>query len=258
MKDAILLIAYGACSMQAQASLNAFAARVRGLYPQCSVRWAISSSRLRERLARARQKSDSVGKALTRLGLENFCRIAVQPLQTIAGREYELVCSEVAGTAGQASLECVVGRPLLSSPEDVRAAASALLAHLPDERRQDEDVVVMGHGARHEAVARYAELAQVAGAADPHVHVGTMNGAVMLDDILPRLVSARVWLMPLFSVVGNHAQTDMAGPQRESWRGRIEAAGHTCCPVLRGTVEYEGFAGIWLRHLASAVSQLGF
>lgn len=37
-----------------------------------------------------------------------------------------------------------------------------------------------------------------------------MNGAVSLEDILPRLTSSRVWLMPLLSVVGRHALQDMA------------------------------------------------
>lgn len=257
MKDAILLIAYGACGLQARNSLSAFADRVRGIYPSCSVRWAFSSDRLRERLARARQKTDSVSKALARLEHENFCRIAVQPLQTIAGMEYEQVCSEVAVAAARGGLNCAVGKPLLDSHADQVATADAILAHLPEQRLPGEDVVLMGHGARHRAVASYAALAEQVLARDGRVHVGTMNGAVMLDDILPRLVSARVWLLPLLSVIGRHAVADMAGAQRESWRSRIEAAGHTCCPVLRGMVENAGIAGIWLRHLDCAVQQLG-
>lgn len=257
MKDAILLIAYGACGLQARNSLSAFADMVRSAYPSCSVRWAFSSGRLRERLARARQKSDSVAKALSRLEHENFCRIAVQPLQTIAGMEYEQVCNEVAVAAARGGLRCAVGKPLLSSHEDQVATAEAILAHLPVERKPGEDVVLMGHGARHQAVSSYAVLADLVLARDDHVHVGTMNGAVMLEQILPRLVSQRVWLLPLLSVIGRHAVGDMAGPQQESWRSRIEAAGHTCCPVLRGIVEYAGFAGIWLRHLDCAVQQLG-
>lgn len=257
MNDAILLIAYGACCVQAQNSLSAFAGMVRASYPSCSVRWAFSSDRLRERLARARQKTDSVAKALSRLEHENFCRIAVQPLQTIAGMEYEQVCNEVAVAAARGGLQCAVGKPLLDSHEDQLATAEAILAHLPGERLPGEDVVLMGHGARHQAVSSYAGLAELVLARDEHVHVGTMNGAVMLDTILPRLASQRVWLLPLLSVIGRHAIGDMAGQQRESWRSRIEAAGHTCCPVLRGIVEYAGIAGIWLRHLDCAVQQLG-
>ena len=176
----------------------------------------------------------------------------MQPLQTIPGREHAEVCAAVDEVAAQEGLVCRVGAPLLAEPEDVAQAALALKRHLPPERAPGEDVVLMGHGARHAAVARYGDLAQAVSALDPRVHVGTMNGAVVLEDILPRLTSERVWLMPLLSVVGRHALQDMAGEQAQSWRSRIEADGRQCVPVLKGTAEYAGFAEIWLRHLEDA------
>ncbi|WP_300951933.1 sirohydrochlorin cobaltochelatase, partial [uncultured Desulfovibrio sp.] len=92
-------------------------------------------------------------------------------------------------------------------------------------------------------------------ALDARVHVGTMGGAMALEYILPRLTSARVWLMPLLSVVGQHALRDMAGDGAQSWRSRIEARHRLCLPVLRGMAEYPGVAGIWLRHLETAVAE---
>lgn len=252
MKRAILLVAFGASSPQGQSALKGFDARVRARFPGLPVRWAYTSLLLRERLARARQKSDSVLKALRRLCFEKFGEVAVQPLQTIPGREHAEVCAAVDEVAAQEGLVCHVGAPLLAGPEDVAEAALALIRHLPLERASREDVVLMGHGARHAAVARYEELARAVNGLDPHVHVGAMNGAVTLEDILPRLSSDRVWLMPLLSVVGRHALRDMAGEQECSWRSRIEALGRHCVPVLRGTAEYAGIAGIWLRHLEAA------
>lgn len=252
MKRAILLVAFGASSAQGQSALKNFDARVRARFPGLPVRWAYTSLLLRERLAKARQKSDSVLKALRRLCFEKFTEVAVQPLQTIPGREHAEVCAAMDEVAAQEGLVCRVGAPLLAEPEDVAQAALALTRHLPPERAPGEDVVLMGHGARHAAVARYGDLAQAVSALDPRVHVGTMNGAVVLEDILPRLTSERVWLMPLLSVVGRHALQDMAGEQAQSWRSRIEADGRQCVPVLKGTAEYAGFAEIWLRHLEDA------
>ena len=91
MRRAILLIAYGPSSMQGRAALGTFDARVRQLFPGLPVRWAYSSLLMRRRLAEARQKSDSVAKALQRLRLEKFSSVAVQPLQTICGAEYAQV-----------------------------------------------------------------------------------------------------------------------------------------------------------------------
>ena len=252
MKCAILLVAYGSSTARGQGMLRSFDARVRMKFPGLPVRWAYTSPLLRERLARGRQKSDSVPKALRRLCFEKFDTIAVQPLQTIPGREHAAVLSvadEIAGTEG---VTLRVGEPLLASRGDIIRAARALLRHLPPERRPDEDVVFMGHGARHDACSRYGELAAVLRGADPRVHVGAMSGADSLEDILPRLSFGRVWLLPLLSTVGRHALEDMAGKGQDSWRARIVAAGHECVPVLKGTVEYPDIAEIWLDHLVRA------
>lgn len=256
MKTAILLVAYGTSSPQGRGSLRQFDAWVRERFPGICVRWALSSELLRTRLTRARQKNDSVLKALRRLCLENFTHVAVQPLQIIPGSEHTDVRADADEAGRLDGLHVSIGTPLLACDEDIRAAAQAVLAHLPEERRADEDVVLMGHGSRKQAVTAYAALAGAVQALDAHVHVGTMSGALELEALLPRLTSRRVWLMPLLSVVGRHTLEDMAGDAPDSWRSRIEAAGHTCAPVVRGTAEYRAFADIWLRHLEDAVAAL--
>jgi len=256
MKIAILLVAYGTSSPQGRGSLRQFDAWVRERFPGICVRWALSSELLRTRLTRARQKNDSVLKALRRLCLENFTHVAVQPLQIIPGSEHTDVRADADEAGRLDGLHVSIGTPLLACDEDIRAAAQAVLAHLPEERRADEDVVLMGHGSRKQAVTAYAALAGAVQALDARVHVGTMSGALELEALLPRLTSRRVWLMPLLSVVGRHTLEDMAGDAPDSWRSRIEAAGHTCAPVVRGTAEYRAFADIWLRHLEDAVAAL--
>lgn len=256
MKTAILLVAYGTSSPQGRGSLRQFDTWVRERFPGICVRWALSSELLRTRLTRARQKNDSVLKALQRLRLENFTHVAVQPLQIIPGSEHTDVRADADEAGRLDGLHVSIGMPLLACDEDIRAAARAVLAHLPRERRADEDVVLMGHGSRRQAVTAYAALAGAVRALDARVHVGTMSGALELEALLPRLTSRRVWLMPLLSVVGRHTLEDMAGDAPDSWRSRIEAAGHTCAPVVRGTAEYRTFAAIWLRHLEDAVAAL--
>ena len=223
MKTAILLVAYGTSSPQGRGSLRQFDAWVRERFPGICVRWALSSELLRTRLTRARQKNDSVLKALRRLCLENFTHVAVQPLQIIPGSEHTDVRADADEAGRLDGLHVSIGTPLLACDEDIRAAAQAVLAHLPEERRADEDVVLMGHGSRKQAVTAYAALAGAVQALDARVHVGTMSGALELEALLPRLTSRRVWLMPLLSVVGRHTLEDMAGDAPDSWRSRIEA-----------------------------------
>ncbi|MDR3357480.1 MAG: sirohydrochlorin cobaltochelatase [Desulfovibrio sp.] len=256
MKRAILLAAFGASDIQGQNSLKNFDALVRARFPGIPVRWAYTSVVLRERLALARRKSDSTIKALRRLAFERFEGVAVQPLQTIAGKEYTELCAAAGEVAQSAGLVCRIGEPLLAANDDVREAAAVIVRHLPETRRPADDVVLMGHGAHHAMVARYGDLARAVCALDSRVHVGAMNGGVTLEEILPRLSAPRVWLMPLLSIVGRHALRDMAGEGETSWRSRIEATGRACIPVLKGMAEYTGFAEIWLRHLEGAARAL--
>lgn len=195
-------------------------------------------------------------KALMRLYFEKYDSVAIQPLQTIAGREYEDVCSASAEVRRETGLECAVGLPLMAASEDAPAVARALIAHLPEERKSGDCVVFMGHGARHPAVNFYHELGRALQEMDRNVFLGIMSGAGTLEKLLPCLVSRDVWLLPLLSIIGKHATLDMAGSAPASWKSRIESRGHTCLPVLKGTSEYAGIINIWLDNLERAITGL--
>ncbi len=256
MKQGILLAAFGSSNPQGENTLKSFDLRVRTRF-DLPLRWAFTSLILRERLAAARIKRDSVRKALQKMSFEKYTHVAVQPLQTIPGSEYMALLEDVQWVMQEYKMKIFVGRPLLSSAEDIDLAARAVLDHLPNERSISEAVVFMGHGAKHEAVKRYEDLAHAVYAKDINVHVGTMNGALTLKQILPKLENcSKVWLMPLLSVIGQHALKDMAGKGKNSWKNRIEHAGHECIPVLHGIAEYTGFIDIWMKHLELTLSEM--
>ena len=66
----------------------------------------------------------------------------------------------------------------------------------------------------------------------------------------------RVWLLPLLSVIGRHAEVDIAGNHDQSWKHMVEQAGFQCTPVLKGTAEYASFIAIWARHLSEAMKKV--
>ena len=259
MKQGILLVAFGVSGQQGEGALKPFDARVRERFPAVPVRWAFTSELARERMARERVKSDSVLKALQKMWFEKFTHVAVQPLQTIPGAEHCDVQAAVAAMRGGPSgfAAIAAGEPLLASEDDLAAVARAVFRHIPVERAPEDAVVLMGHGAKHAAQARYQALSARVRAQDARVFVGTMDGEPGLEAILPQLVPGqRVWLMPLLSLVGRHAREDMAGDAPGSWRSRLEAAGCPCVPVLKGTAELEGFVDVWLEHLALAYGHI--
>lgn len=260
MKTGILLAAFGSASQQGESALKNFAARASLRFPETRVRFAFTSDRMRTRLAAAGKKTDSVKKALCRMGFERYTHVAVQSLHLIPGKEYEALLEEIGEAHEQGGPKHIsVGSPLLHDGEDVRLAAGALLAHLPPERGPDEAVVCMGHGTWHSGAASYEALARAVALSDRRIFIGTLEGEHDINALLPSVQATgakTVWLLPLLSVIGKHAEQDMAGTDPDSWYSRITKAGLVCKPVLTGTVEYAGFAEIWLMHLADALQRL--
>jgi len=259
-KTGILLTAFGSASPLGEKALSLFADQVRRTFPGIPVRWAFTSDRMRSRLAAAGKKTDSVKKALCRMGFERYTHVAVQSLHLIPGQEYEALLEEAKSAATEGGPgHIAVGLPLLHEAADVPRAAEALLRHLPEERAADEVVLCMGHGTWHSGAAGYQALSEAVATRDGKVFIGTLEGGHGIDHLLPDIAASgakTVWLLPLLSVIGKHAKKDMAGEHPESWRSRITAAGFACRCLLVGTVEYEGFAQIWLEHLRGALEQL--
>lgn len=259
-KRGILLAAFGSSSPVGAKALKYFDEQTRLAFPGVPVRWAFTSPHMRDRLASAGKKTDSVQKALLRMGFDRYTHVAVQSLHLIPGKEYETLLREIRKAAAKGGPEHVaVGSPLLHEVEDVELAAKALLDHLPRERTEGDAVVCVGHGTWHTGAASYQSLYESLSRIDPRIFIGTLSGEHSIESILPALQACgtrQVWLLPLLSVIGKHAEEDMAGKGADSWQSRLEKAGYHCRAVLKGTVEYEGFARIWIQHLSKALSGL--
>lgn len=256
MKKAILLAAYGAGTSSGRDGVRAFENLCRARFPDIPLRWAYTSLKLREKIAQERQKSDSVRKALMRFYFEKYDAIAIQPLQAISGREYEEVFRNAIDIATEKGLKIALGKPLMSKGDNLEVMAKALLQALPEERKENENVIFMGHGARHPAVNLYDSLARVLYQMDDAIFIGTLSGERRLEKILPCLRTRRVWLLPLLSLIGGHALRDMAGDHADSWKSRINLYEHECIPVLKGLSECSSVAQIWLENLAQALAEL--
>lgn len=297
MKPGILLAAFGSGSRQGESALRRFEMRVRTRFPDVAVRWAFTSGLMRERLASARKKSDSVCKALDKMAFERFTHVAVQPLHVISGLEYSDILADAEQLQQRKGFAVLtVGAPLLTDPtadepgmptpdscvenssleyfqndilkrvpfqkqsalRAIDLVAEAMLEALPTERCSDEAVLFMGHGTRHAAEQFYESLFTNVQARDPLVFMGTLNGTLRLEHMLPRLLTSavrRVWLMPFLALVGRHTLEDMAGSSERSWLSRLQAEHIPCVPVLKGMIEHQGFAAIWIEHLAHSMRE---
>ena len=256
----LLLVAHGSRRPGAMAGLERFRTRLEAAFPD----WRVAVARTMGRQhgpAAAYGGVGRVAEVLEGLLAAGARRIVVQSLHVVPGEEYQEMLAGLARQAAAAGERSVltVGAPLLAGPGDVERVARALLARLP-ERRPDEGLVVMGHGAPPPAADFYAALGERLAAVDRLALFGTMplrrgDPCPDIDRIRRTLVAAgtrTAWLVPFFTVAGAHACVDLAGDGDASWRGRLAAAGIACRPVLAGLIDDPACQAVWRDHLTRA------
>ena len=260
VKKGILLVAFGSSIPEAQVSFKNIDAKVKAAFPDVPVRWAYTSAIIRHKLAREEGKSlDSVAIALAKMMDEEFTHVAVQSLHTIAGEEYhDLVrTAEAFRDMADGFDRIMVGFPLLGTQKDLERIVDVTIRHIPEERKNGDAVILMGHGTPHPGNVFYAAMMFNFQQKDPNIFVGTVEGWPEIDDVKNLLKEKnlkKAYLMPFMSVAGDHARNDMAGDEDDSWKSILTKAGVQCVPVLKGMAEYDDVVAVWVDHLKQVMA----
>lgn len=260
-KTGILLVTFGSTYPEAQNAFDNIDENVRNAFPGKEIRWAYTSRIVRNRMAEKGEILDSPEQALAKMADEAFTRVAVQSLHVIPGSEYHYLVSTARAfeSLKKGIGRISVGKPLLAGQKALEAAAGAVNATMPEKRKPDEAVVLVGHGSSHAADASYAALMWQLQQEDENIFIGTISGFPGIDEIVSLLEEnnpEKVWLMPFMSVLGDHAQNDMFGADAGSWRIVLTEAGFTVEGVNKGFAEYDEYVDIWIRHLREALSRI--
>jgi sirohydrochlorin cobaltochelatase len=252
-KVGILLVAFGSSEESAQVSFENIEKQVKTAFPDIPVRWAYTSHIIRAKLAKQGKLLDSPEVALAKMQDENFTHVAVQSLHTIGGEEYHDLRRSVGAFKSMGRFEKIIlGYPLMSTQEDMERTVAAILKTIPKDRKENEAVVLMGHGTHHPSNAFYAALMFQIQLKDPNIFVGTVEGypeVGLIKELLLKKKIKKAYLMPFMSVAGDHAKNDMAGDEEDSWKSVFTKAGIACVPVMKGTAEYDDFVAIWVDHI---------
>lgn len=258
MKIGILLVAFGSSEQSAQVSFDNIDKKVRQTYPDIAVKWAYTSHIIRRKLAGQGKELDSPEIALAKMIDEGFTHVAVQSLHTIGGAEYHDLRRVVDSFKMMGAFESIMlGYPMMGTQEDMERTVAAILAVIPDERKNYEAVVLMGHGTHHPSNAFYAALNFQVQLRDPNIFIGTVDGYPGLDTVIALLRRNKIekaYLMPLMSVAGDHAKNDMAGDEEDSWKSILTRDGFEVVTILKGTAEFDEFVDIWVDHLGGPLS----
>jgi sirohydrochlorin cobaltochelatase len=254
---AILVASFGTSYNETRRkTIGAIEAAIAAAYPVCEVRRAFTSQTVINIIARRDgEKIDTVTEAMERLAACGVRELTVQPTQFINGFEYESAIAAVKSYGKNFDL-IKYGRPLLSSAEDYRDMIIILAAEAKEFDNGDTAMVFMGHGTKHPANGSYTRLSNELQAAGlSRFVVGTVEAEPGLEGVIASvkvLGLKRILLSPLMIVAGDHANNDMAGSGKDSWKSVLEANGFNVAVNLRGLGELPGIQAMFVRHIGEA------
>jgi sirohydrochlorin cobaltochelatase len=260
-KEAILLVAFGTTVPEARKAFDQIESQVKGAFPGVEVRWAFTSSIVRKKLAEQGVKLDPPTVALSKMLEDGFNRVVVASFHTLPGEEFHDLYKDVEAfrnMSGSLQRKILVARPLLSSRKHMEAAIKAMLDQTPTSRKPGDALLLMGHGsAHHPGDAVYAAMNYYAQDTDPNLYISTVEGQPTLEDVVPRLKKKgikKVYLMPFMAVAGDHAQNDMCGDEKDSWKSILTKDGFEVECVMKGTAENPKIVNLWIENIKASHS----
>ncbi len=259
-RQAILVVSFGTSYAETRAkTIDAVEAEISAAYPGYAIRRAFTSKMIIKVLRqRDNMIVDTPEEALKKLYEEGYSTVVVQPLHIINGSEYHdtiRICEKYRRGFHRFS----VGAALLSTTQDYRQVIDIMLQHAP-ELKEDEALLLMGHGSVHSSNAAYPALDYTfKQTGNSHVHVGTVEGYPELPEVLEMMAPygyKKVYMMPLMLVAGDHAQNDMAGDEEDSWKTILEQNGYKAEPILIGMGEMPEIRKMYVAHLEEAFERI--
>lgn len=256
-KKAILLVSIGTSELMALNNTTVgLLELMKARFPEYDCNMAFSSAHI---LAKMNAKSEktflSVKEALEQLVQQGMEEVFIQPTNLLNGLETDEMLTQLAEYKEKFTT-FKVGRPLLSTKEDYIETLQAVLEKV--ELKEDEALVLIGHGSNHLAGSAYQNLEYTAYTNGyRQVFVGTVEGEKSQRMTLRKLAVSgfkKVRLMPLLFVAGYHARKDIAA-EESSWRSVLEDAGYEVRPQLAGLGEIDGIRAIFLRHLEAVMDE---
>ncbi|WP_371378489.1 sirohydrochlorin cobaltochelatase [Sporomusa aerivorans] len=267
-KKAILVVSFGTTFPETmKTTIEATENKIRAEFPDYEVRRAFSSRIIIKRLAeRDGIKVDTEKQALDRLKAEGYTEVIVQPMQITPGEEYELIAGVVKHAQAAKDFEKIaIGRPVLyymgqeGQNDDYLAAVKAVATQFPA-LKKNEAVMLMGHGGPHPATAAYGVLqAKLNDAGYKNAYVFTVEGYPTFEGAIEKLKAdkvKKVTLMPFMLVAGDHANNDMAGDEKDSFKSQLIAAGFKVDTYIHGLGENAAIQDIYVEHVKDAIADL--
>lgn len=262
--QAILVVSFGTSyNHSRKAAIEAIEQTIAERFPEFRQYRAFTSPTIRKKLkARDGLEIDSVEQALARAQADGVTVLAVQPTYLMGGFEFRDLSAAV-NAAKDKFKRIVLARPLLSQEDDYLAVVRAITdAIASDDKFHDNEetaICFMGHGTGAAANEVYPKLQKtLEDNGFSRWFIGTVEAQPTLEDLIRAMKAKgnyrRVVLEPLMVVAGEHANHDMAGAHKDSWKSILEAEGYQVECILRGLGEIASIREIYAEHTRAAVN----
>ena len=203
---------------------------------------------------------DNIQEALESAADHGVRNLAVQPLHLMKGLEYGKLQTILSGYGNQFQ-SISLGDPLLSSEDDFRKVAEALIEASSEYDDGETALVFMGHGTEAAANDIYIRLQEILSSMEKHnYYIGTVEARPSVGDVLSDIDKChyrRAVLRPLMLVAGNHAVRDMAsGDDPDSWFSLFTASGYETECIIEGLGQIPAIRDIYVSHAMKAIQSL--
>ncbi len=247
MDKAILAVSFGTSHLcTRKKTIDKITDDIRAEYTEHKVYSAFASHMIVKKLRNENIHIDTVEEAFERLIADGIKEVMVQPTYIIKGIEYDRLCAAAEVYQGFFD-KMIIGEPLLSRDEDFEKTA----AFIEGIKKDEEALVLMGHGSRHFANSCYGKLQSYI--KKDNIFIGTVEAEPTAYDIARRLNVKNILLTPFMIVAGEHAINDMAGDGFESWKNIFTSQGFGVKILLKGLGEYEFIRNMFIEHIRRAL-----
>lgn len=281
-ENEILVVSFGTSFNDSRtADIKGIEDALQEAYPDWSVRRAFTAQIIINHVqARDGEFIDNMDQALERAVENGVKNLVIQPTHLMHGAEYDELME--AADAYQDKFETVkVAEPLLGEVgsdatvinADKAAVAEAITAEAVKDAGYDsldaaeEDgtaFVFMGHGTSHTAKVSYSQMqTQMGELGYGNVFIGTVEGEpeeTACEAVIDAVAQAgykKVVLRPLMVVAGDHANNDMAGDDKDSWKNMFTASGKfdSVDTQIKGLGSIDAIQQIYVAHTKDVINE---
>ena len=224
-------------------------------FQKAEIIWSYSSRKITRELDHRQESTVLHPEAvLQNLAGRGTTRAVLQSLHLFPGTEFH----SLAQLSKKAQLDCALGLPLLTSPQDYEAIGEMFRPLIT--ARPDTAIVVLGHGTDHPSWTAYYALEKILRLKfGPRIFVGVVekypDSAHLVDEIA-RSRYEKVCIIPFFLVAGMHYRRDIVGDGPSSWQSCLQQKGIEVETIDQGLGMYLGLEKIVIRHIIEAAQTL--